>query len=178
MWIWTPIYLTHKKPRLLSQMSWCGCSNQCGFFSPWATQLGSISAFICFALKIVLTGAFCFSSSVVHIPLNKLTPPSCLTHLMGASLHANKNRNRRNSAARRETWQRVLWLLRYEYRLIIFYSPPNKTKEPHHLIPITVRSIIFKWLKYVINIEMLEHPLFYKRMFEILSLLSQIVDAW
>ena len=71
----------------------------------------------------------------------------------------------------------VLWLLRYEYRLIIFCSPPNKTKEPHNLIPITVCSIIFKWLKYVINIEMLEHPLFYKRMFDILSLLSQIVDA-
>lgn len=74
---------------------------------------------------------------------------------------------------------RVLWLLRCEYRFVIFYFPPkqNKTKKPHSLILITGCSIIFKWLKYLIAMEMLEHSLFCKRTFEILSLLFHTVDA-
>lgn len=65
-------------------------------------ELGLANAFICFALKKAHTGAFCFPSSVDSHSLNKLTFPSCLTHLTLASLHANKNRNGRNNTARRE----------------------------------------------------------------------------
>ena len=101
---------------------------------------------------------------LIHIPLTKLTFPSCLIRLMGASSHANKNRNGRNSAARREKRQRRVWLLSYEYTAHRLYSPSkqNKTKQkqPHSLILITVCSVIFKWLIYLINMEMWEHSLF------------------
>lgn len=79
----------------------------------------------------------------------------------------------------KEVGEVILWLLRCEYKLIIFHFPlkQNKTKKPHGLILIIVCSIIFKWLKYLINMKMLQHSLFCKSTFEILSLILQIVDA-
>ena len=72
---------------------------------------------------------FVFSALFIHIPLNKLTLPSCLAHLMGASPHANKNRN---NTARREKWQRFYGY--YDMNTgISFFTLSKQSKRPPQL---------------------------------------------